>query len=272
MFGSEQNIINLSIYSVLPAIVILFYVYKRDYFPEPPRIVFITLLLGAGISFPIGILIPFFEGYLETANLGLETSHFYMAFIRAAFLEETAKFLILIYYCLHLDEFNEPMDALVYGVAASIGFAVFENWEYVMIGTKEGLEVAKNIALIRAFTAMPMHALAGVFMGFFLIEAIFNKENRRLNLFLSLFYPICLHGLYDLILMSDLFSYYWAYILVFVFIVRAYFVFKKERNLQLNRKGSLTKVIPLNSSIVFTLLSSLIILVAINYFINSVLY
>ena len=81
MFGSEQTLINLSIYSILPAIVILFYVYKRDLFPEPPRIVFITILLGVGISFPIALLIPFFEGYLETLNVGVETSNFYMAFV-----------------------------------------------------------------------------------------------------------------------------------------------------------------------------------------------
>lgn len=272
MFGSEQNVITLSIYSVLPAIVILFYVYKRDHFPEPPRIVFITLLLGAGVSFPLQVLIPFAEGFLETRGFGLESSHFFMSFIRAAFLEEGLKFLILIYYCLHLDEFNEPMDALVYGVAASIGFAVFENWEYVISGTRESVEFAKNVALVRAFTALPLHALAGVFMGFFLIEAVFDKEHRRLNLFLSLFFPICLHGLYDLILFSNSFSSYWAYILVFVFIVRAYFVFKKERNLQLNREKTLIKTIPQSSEVVFTLLSSLAILIAVNYFINSVMY
>mgnify|MGYP007000430758 len=56
MFGSEQNTIILSLYAILPAIIIFFYIYKRDYFPEPPRIVFITLLLGAGISFPLMIL------------------------------------------------------------------------------------------------------------------------------------------------------------------------------------------------------------------------
>ena len=272
MFGSEQTLINLSIYSILPAIVILFYVYKRDLFPEPPRIVFITILLGVGISFPIALLIPFFEGYLETLNVGVETSNFYMAFVRAAFLEETLKFLILIYYCLHLDEFNEPMDALVYGVAASIGFAVFENWEYVMIGTKEGIETAKNIALLRAFTAMPMHALAGVFMGFFLIKSIFEKENRKLNLFLSLFYPICLHGLYDLILFSDSFSDYYIYILVLVFLVRAYFVFQNERNLQKTRVSKPLKVMPMNSQIVMTIFLSLFILMSANYFIDTILY
>ena len=77
MFGSEHNTIILSLYAILPAIIIFFYVYKRDYFPEPPRIVFITLLLGAGISFPLMILIPFFEGFLETLSFGIEANYLF---------------------------------------------------------------------------------------------------------------------------------------------------------------------------------------------------
>ena len=272
MFGSEQNTIILSLYAILPAIIIFFYVYKRDYFPEPPRIVFITLLLGAGISFPLMILIPFFEGFLETKNFGIETNHFYMSFIRAAFLEETLKFLIVIYYCLYLNEFNEPMDALVYSVAASIGFAVYENWEYVISGSKVSLTFAKDVALIRAFSAVPLHALAGVFMGFFLIEAIFQKRNKKLFLFLALFFPICLHGLYNLILSSNNFSTYWIYIMLIVFVIRAYFVFKNERNLQKTQKNRALKTIPIHSDVVFSILISGLILFTFNYFINFILY
>ena len=73
MFGSQQNIINISFYAILPAAIILYYVYKRDKFPEPPRVVFITLLLGFGISFPLSFLIPFAEGILERFDFGLES-------------------------------------------------------------------------------------------------------------------------------------------------------------------------------------------------------
>ena len=90
-------------------------------------------------------------------------------------------FFVIIFYCLHLDVFDEPMDALIYGVAASLGFAVIENWDYVL--GAESLETAKYIALFRSFTAVPLHALAGVFMGFFLMDAIFKKHNRRFFLF-----------------------------------------------------------------------------------------
>ena len=36
----------------------------------------LIVLLGAGISFPLMILIHFFEGFLETKNFGIETTIF----------------------------------------------------------------------------------------------------------------------------------------------------------------------------------------------------
>ena len=102
MFGSGQIFLNLSFYAILPVALIFYYVYKRDKFPEPPRVVLITFLLGIATTFPIGILIIAVEGFLETLNLGIESSNFYMSFIRAAFLEEMMKFFVIIFYCLHL--------------------------------------------------------------------------------------------------------------------------------------------------------------------------
>ena len=162
------------------------------------------------------------------------------------------------------------MDALVYGVAASLGFAVIENWEYVL--GAESLEIAKNIALMRSFTAIPLHALAGVFMGFFLMEAIFQKHNRKFYLFLSLFFPVCLHGLYDLILFSENISDYYIFILLIVFLIRAYFIFRKERNSQTWSNIKKTKVIPKTSDIIFVVTLTFVILFSVNYFFNFVMY
>ena len=73
MFGTGQVFLNLSFYAILPVALIFYYFYKRDKFPEPPRIVLITFLLGIATTFPIGILIIAVEGFLGTLNLGIET-------------------------------------------------------------------------------------------------------------------------------------------------------------------------------------------------------
>jgi len=272
MFGSGQVFLSLSFYAILPVLIIFYYVYKRDKFPEPPRIVLVTFLLGIGTTFPLEILIIAVEGFAESLNLGIESSNFFMSFIRAAFLEELMKFFVIIFYCLHLDHFDEPMDALVYGVAASLGFAVIENWEYVLGASKDGIEYAKDVALIRSFTAVPLHALAGVFMGFFLMDAIFQKHNRKFYLFLSLFFPVCLHGLYDLILFSEGISDYYIYILLVVFLIRAYFIFSKESKAQLINNNKKVKYLPRTSDIFFVVLVTFLILFVTNYFIDYVMY
>ena len=272
MFGSGQVFLNLSFYAILPVLIIFYYVYKRDKFPEPPRVVLITFLLGVGTTFPLGILIIAVEGFAETLNLGIESSNFFMSFIRAAFLEEMMKFFVIVFYCLHLSHFDEPMDALVYGVAASLGFAVIENWEYVLGASKDGVEFAKDVALIRSFSAIPLHALAGVFMGFFLMDAVFQKHHRKFFLFLALFFPVCLHGLYDLILFSESISDYYIYILLIVFLIRAFFVFSKVRKAQMINKNKKTKYLPKTSDIFFVVFVTFVILFSTNYFFDYAIY
>ena len=44
--------------ALLPAIVILVYVYKQDQFPEPKKIVFKTFLFGCSTVLAIDLLIP----------------------------------------------------------------------------------------------------------------------------------------------------------------------------------------------------------------------
>ena len=76
---------------------------------------------------------------------------FVNAFFGASIPEESFKYLVLTRYAMRRSSFDEPMDGLVYGVAASLGFATFENILYVSGG---GL----GVAVLRALTAVPLHA------------------------------------------------------------------------------------------------------------------
>ena len=155
--------------AIIPAILILFYVYKQDEFPEPRPIVIKTFLFGCAITLVVKLLIPAFDDYSQKYFTG-ETYYFFDSFIRAAFLEEFFKLFILVFYCSRKTEFDEPMDGLVYGVAASLGFAAYENIEYVLYYYKEP---SFQMAYMRALSAVPMHALVGVVMGFLITQSIF---------------------------------------------------------------------------------------------------
>ena len=267
MFGSQSEIVYFSFYALLPGALILYYVYSRDRFPEPPRVVFLTFILGAGTVLPITIFIPIIEGFSENFALSVFGADFYMSFLRAAFLEESAKWLVLILFCVKSKEFNEPMDAIVYGVAASLGFATYENWEYITIALSESTTNASTVAWLRAFTAIPLHALAGIFMGFFLLGTIFDKEYKKLNLFLSLFFPICLHGTYNLILISNDISHQYIFLLLVLMAIRAYFIFRNLRAKQNERAIESQEVMNqiLTPDIFFTVISSLAIVFTLSF-------
>ena len=104
------------------------------------------------------------------------------------------------------------------------------------------------------------------------MDAIFQKHNRKFYLFLSLFFPVCLHGLYDLILFSENISDYYIFILLIVFLIRAYFIFRKERNSQTWSNIKKTKVIPKTSDVIFVVTLTFVILFSVNYFFNFVMY
>ena len=145
---------------------------------------------------------------------------------------------IIVFFCTRKDEFDEPMDGLVYGVAASLGFAAYENIEYVLYALNQP---SFEIATIRAYTAVPLHALCGIMMGFLITQSIFEKKNNYLNLVLALFIPVGIHGLYNFSLSSSFVSGYFSYIILIAFIIRAYFLFndlkrKQSRSIIFNKK------------------------------------
>ena len=57
---------------------------------------------------------------------------FFQDFIRAAFVEEFFKACVIIFYCTRKTAFDEPMDGVIYGIVASLGFAAYENIDYVL--------------------------------------------------------------------------------------------------------------------------------------------
>jgi RsiW-degrading membrane proteinase PrsW (M82 family) len=74
----------------------------------------------------------------------------------------------------------------------SMGFATVENILYVYEG---GL----STAWLRMFTAVPMHAVFAIVMGYYLgIQKYFGTKGSAI---MGLLYATLLHGLYDFVLM-----------------------------------------------------------------------
>lgn len=183
--------------AVIPSFLLLLFFLKRDLHPEPIKTISITFLLGVLLIVPVLAFCLPVEKYLfdpkqlaDPRMAGLA-----LAFLFAAIPEELVKYTVLRGYAVRSRHFDEPMDGIVYGVTASLGFATLENIMYTFSG---GL----SVALLRAFTAVPAHAFMGAVMGYYVGQMKFNKKKSGIWMFvLALFWPIMIHGLYDFPLM-----------------------------------------------------------------------
>lgn len=180
--------------AISPVILIILYIYFKDkYDKEPKRILLISFLLGAFVSVILSfILYKIFDVFLPLANDYNILQQFIKAFLVVGLIEELSKFIIVRFYAQPKKEFNEPFDGIVYAVMVSMGFAAIENILYVSQGGYE-------VALTRAFTAVPAHATFAVLMGYYMGKAKFSKNKFLLNL-KGLSLAILFHGAYDFFL------------------------------------------------------------------------
>jgi RsiW-degrading membrane proteinase PrsW (M82 family) len=184
--------------AVVPPLLLLWMVHRQDVFPEPPGVVWRCFLLGLATVVPVLLIGGPVYLALSAFPANPYATGLMMAFVGAAIPEEAFKFGVVRYYAARHPAFNEPMDGIVYGVAASLGFATFENVLYAA-----AFQFSIGVVLLRAVTAIPMHGLLGGVMGWFVARWRFGpRSQRKQNLALALAVPVLLHGLYDFPLLT----------------------------------------------------------------------
>ena len=201
-----MEIILLLILSVLPVILIGLYIYKKDPDKEPKKLLgqlffggVVSVIVVLIISGIIEVIIPeFAKDVGEFGQLG----RFVYAMLGVALVEEVSKFIFVYKIVYKSKHFNNIYDMAVYSMFVALGFACIENIMYVI-----GTGFITGIA--RAFTAVPGHAVDGLFMGYYLSLARINTVNgnrkkAKRNLALSIIVPTLTHGFYDYFLMSEI--------------------------------------------------------------------
>ena len=206
--------------ALLPAIVLVVRIYKKDGVErEPVRLLLKLFGFGALSCLPASLAEQALTAVL--AMLGVQNPYFAVfldAFVVAALCEETCKFLFL-RTTWRNRAFDFQFDAIVYAVTVSLGFAALENVLYV-------LQYGLQTGLLRAVTAVPGHAIFGVFMGYFygyakLSDCWGRPGDTRIYLRLSVVAPLALHGLYDFLAMS-MGSSDWFTLAFFVYLLLLY--------------------------------------------------
>jgi RsiW-degrading membrane proteinase PrsW (M82 family) len=203
---------NLLIVAIAPVLAIILYIYCKDeYEKEPRRLLLFNFLLGAIVSILIATVLYYGSDIFFALNDEFSvTQQFFKAFLIVAVIEEFSKYIIVRYFAQPNKEFNEPFDGIMYAVMVSMGFAATENIMYV-------LEGGYQVAIMRAFTAVPAHATFAILMGYFMGKAKFAKNRSKYNL-LGLFLAVLFHGAYDFFLFIDFIPGIWIGAFVSLFL------------------------------------------------------
>ncbi len=205
--------------AVLPAFFLLRYVYRHDTVEKEPMGLLVKLLV-LGVVSALGAMV--LEAFGETVlnalvDRGSPVYTALLAFLVVALAEEGMKFLLLKRGTWRSPHFNYRFDGIVYAVFVSLGFAAFENIQYVF-------HYGLSVALPRALLAIPGHMSFAVFMGVFygrakLCEAYGDARGIRRNFRLGYLSAVFLHGVYDTCAMTGTTA---ATVVFVVFIVVMY--------------------------------------------------
>lgn len=206
----------------LPAIIWLLFFLKGDSKPEPRKAILLAFFWGFIVTIPTFLIEIIFQ------KLGLLYS--ILSFVLLiAIIEEFMKFFVARTIAKKNKNFDEPVDAMIYMIVVSLGFASMENLliilgEIIPFSFSGFFELLNTIAL-RFIGATLLHALASAVFGYY--WALSHFQGKKIALLRGACLAIVIHAIFNyLTLSSSNPSFYSIFFLVFI----AFFVlsdFKK---------------------------------------------
>lgn len=182
--------------AIIPGLIIIIYIYGKDKVEKEPLGLILKLIIyGSLCCFVAGYMEQIVSAYVPSFPTGSVANAMTEAFLVAGCCEELVKFLALRLGSWRDPSFNYRFDGIVYGVSVAVGFAILENVMYV---TMYGFATA----VVRAFTAVPLHAFCGAVMGVFYSYSKKASISGRSSAatacsILAWFVPMIVHGIYD---------------------------------------------------------------------------
>jgi len=188
--------------AVAPALLILWLVVAAGERPGPPLKVWTAFTLGAASILLLGLIrAPFANLFGAPANLWLAQAQH--AVFGVALPEEIVKILVIAGVSMRRRPFADPMDTVVYGAAAGLGFAAYENLAYLV----QHEEMWRSLAALRSVLTVPFHGALGVIAGAYLAIARsgtalgahrLNRDWARISSYMLLVAgPVALHAGFD---------------------------------------------------------------------------
>src|SRR3954451_15157974 len=193
--------------AMAPALFILWLVIAAGERPGPPAKVWTAFLLGAASISLLGVARAPFASISSVPESPLIAQVLHAVFGVAA-PEEIVKVLVIFAVAARRRPFADPMDTVVYGAAAGLGFAAYENLAYLV----RHAEMWQSLAALRSVLTVPFHGALGIIAGAYLAigrsgTALGAHRHHRdwariSSRILMLFAPLALHAAFDFPLLT----------------------------------------------------------------------
>jgi protease PrsW len=152
--------------AVAPALLILWLVVAAGERPGPPAKVWTAFFLGAASISVLGaVRAPFMS--LLTAPENPWLAQALHSLLGVALPEESVKILVIAMVSAWRKPFTDPMDTVIYGASAGLGFAAYENLAYLV----QHADMWQSLAALRSVLTVPFHGALGIIAGAYLAIA-----------------------------------------------------------------------------------------------------
>lgn len=186
--------------------------------------IFKVFFAGALFAFLAVPFEYFLQGYLGFFGIG---KYHFISFLVLAAVEEISKFFAAFWIIRKSRFFDEPVDAMVYMIAAALGFAALENI-FITFGNINGASMAigeiLGIIVFRFIGATLLHALSSGVVGYYWA--------KKLSLLKGLAAASLLHAIFNYLII--IFNEELIYPTIFLIII-ALFIFWDFEKLKITK-------------------------------------
>ena len=192
-FFVENYLPSLIVASAFPLLFLVFLI-KIDVFEtESYKNITYVFLFGIVISF--FLCIPYIlirEALFDNYNTNL-----FICFLAVALPEEIIKIIPFLLVLKYRNFVNEPIDFLIYSSASALGFAFYENINYII-----GYSESGNIVAIRSFLPSIMHMIVSSIFSFGIFLYLRSKKIKYI--LIGLLLASLVHAVYNTLFISSI--------------------------------------------------------------------
>ncbi|HEY4499975.1 MAG TPA: PrsW family glutamic-type intramembrane protease [Candidatus Paceibacterota bacterium] len=179
--------------SLLPSFAWLVFYLEEDPHPEPKRIIAQVFVAGMVST----VIILGLESLFHSVVIPLGVAKYsILSLLGLAVIEETMKFGAARFIITrHLEDFDEPVDAMVYLIIAGLGFATVEN----IAAAFKSNNIALEITSLRFIGATLLHTISSGLIGFYWARSIMYKSKAWL--YKGILYGTVLHAFFNYLIL-----------------------------------------------------------------------